>query len=160
MLPVVWFVHALYRRSGTSTWENRIWWVLWPALATAALGDAMSYWGVSLPGPAGRSLWGAGFGLVLLALLVALIATTAYAAISLRVLVVPRWAALLLLATVPMGRATIASITTYVPNASVAPMSLAWAAVGLWLLVTRPQVRAPLVVPGNDSGVPQATVEE
>jgi hypothetical protein len=135
MLPVVRYVHARYRQLSDSKWENRTWRVLWVALIVATVADAVSYWGVSLPGPIGASLWGGGFGVEILAMLIVLVATTVYGIVSARVHVVPLWASLLLSAIIPIGIAMLAGVITYVPNAVVVPMSFIWAAIGVWVLV-------------------------
>jgi hypothetical protein len=134
MLPIVRYVHDRYRRSSDSKWEGRTWRVLWVALIVATVADAVSYWGISLPGPVGESLWGGGFGVEILAMLVVLVATTVYGIVSARLHVMPLWASLLLAAIVPIGVVTLVSVTTYVPNAVVVPMSIIWAMIGVWAL--------------------------
>jgi hypothetical protein len=134
MLPIVRYVHVRYRQSSHSKWEDRTWRVLWVALIVATVADAVSYWGISLPGQVGDSLWGGGFGVEILAMLVVLVATTVYGIVSLRLHVTPLWASVPLAAIIPIGVATLVSVTTYVPNAVVVPMSIIWAAVGVWVL--------------------------
>ena len=140
MLPIVSYVHDRFRQSADSKWERRTWRVLWVALIVATVGDAVSYWGISLPGPVGDALWGGGFGVEILAMLVVLPATTVYGLVSVRIRVVPLWASLLLAAIIPIGVVTLASVTTYVPNAVVVPMSIIWASIGVWVL-TGPRTR-------------------
>jgi len=134
MLPIVRYVHVRYQQSFDSTWEGRTWRVLWVAFIVAAVADAVSYWGISLPGQLGDSLWGGGFGVEILAVLVVLVATTVYGLVSIRLQVVPLWASVLFAAIIPIGVATLGGVTTYVPNAIVVPMSIIWAAVGVWVL--------------------------
>lgn len=135
MLPIVRYVHVRFQQSSDSRWEGRSWRVLWVVLIVATVADAVSYWGVSVPGRLGESLWGGGFGVEILAVLVALAATTVYGLISIRLRVVPLPASIALAAIIPIGAATLVGITTYVPNAVVVPMSIIWAAVGIWVLV-------------------------
>lgn len=136
MLPIVRYVHVRYQQSSYSKWEGRTWRVLWVALIVVTVADAVSYWGVSLPGPLGDSLWGGGFGVEILATLVVLVSTTVYGLVSIRLRAVPLWASIPLTAIIPICIATLASVTTYVPNGVVVPMSLIWAAIGIWVLAT------------------------
>jgi len=134
MLPIVRYVHVRFQGSNDSKWERRVWRVLWVSLIVATAADAVSYWGISVPGQLGESLWGGGFGVEILAVVVLLLATTIYGLVSLKRRVVPRWASVLLAAIIPVGIATLAVVTTYVPNAVIVPMSLIWAGVGAWVL--------------------------
>ena len=134
MLPTVRYVHVQFQHSHDSVWERRIWRVLWVSLIVATVADAVSYWGVSIPGPLGESLWGGGFGVEILAVLVLLVATTTYGLVSMRLRVVPPWASVLLAAIIPIGIATLVGVTSYVPNAVVVPMSLVWASIGVWVI--------------------------
>lgn len=147
MLPIVRYVHVRFQQSSDSRWERRIWRVLWVALIVATVADAVSYWGISLPGQVGQALWGGGFGVEILAVLVVLVSTTMYGLVSIRLRVVPLWASFLLAAIIPIGIATLAGVTTYVPNAVVVPMSIIWAAVGAWVLA----------VGGNRSNRPEVS---
>jgi len=142
MLPVVRYVHGMNKEQSGSRWEARTWRVMWVALIVAGVGDAISYWGISLPDPIGNSLWGGGFLVEILAVLVVLIATTLYGIVGIRLHVLPLWASVLLTAIFPIVVMTLATITTYAPNAVVVPLSIIWAAVGAWLLVTGPERRA------------------
>ena len=144
MLPMVRYVHVRYRQSSDSKLEGRTWRVLWVTLIVATVADAVSYWGISLPGQLGDSLWGGGFGVEILAVLVVLVASTVYGAVSIRLRVVPLWASVLLAAIIPVAVATLVGVTTYVPNAVVVPMSIIWAAVGVWVLAT-PQKQLALL---------------
>jgi hypothetical protein len=141
MLPIVRYVHVLQSGSPVPKWERRTWRVLWIALITAAVGDGVSYWGISVPDPVGEFLWGGGFMVEILAMLVVLASTTLYGIISMRIRLIPMWASVLLTAIVPIGIGTLAIVTDYVPNAIVVPMSIIWAMLGAWVL-TR-QVEQP-----------------
>lgn len=142
MLPIVRYVHGLHRDSATPKWERRTWRVLWVALILAAVGDAVSYWGQSLPGQLGSSLWGGGFGAEILAMLVVLASTTVYGIVLIRLRRIPLWSSVLITLTFPIGIATLLAITDYLPNAIVVPMSMIWAAIGVWLLVRPERQRA------------------
>ena len=138
MLPIVRYVHVLQSTSATSAWERRTWRVLWIALIVAAIGDGMSYWGISLPEPVGDFLWGGGFPVEILAMLVVLVTTTIYGIVSIRIRVIPLWSAVLLTAIIPIGWFSLAGLTFYLPNGVVVPMSIIWASIGAWVLVARP----------------------
>ena len=138
MLPIVRYVHVLQSPSATSAWERRTWRVLWIALIVAAVGDGLSYWGISLPEPVGDVLWRGGFMVEVLAMLVVLISTTIYGIASIRLHVIPVWAAWLVAATIPIGITSLVLLTSYLPNAVVVPMSIIWAAIGAWVLVSEP----------------------
>jgi hypothetical protein len=142
MLPVVRYVHGLHPEEPRSKWEARTWRVMWVALIVAGVGDAISYWGISLPDPVGHSLWGGGFLVEILAMLVVLGATTLYGIVGLRQRVLPLWASVLLTAIVPIGVLTLAIVTTYVPNAVVVPLSIIWAAIGVWVLAEERRQRS------------------
>ena len=137
MLPIVRYVHLLQSESRRSERERKIWRVLWIALITAAVGDGISYWGISLPDPLGEFLWRGGFIVETLAMLVVLGSTTFYGIISIRMRVMPVWAAALLVAIIPIGIGTLVFVTNYVPNAVVVPMSMVWAMIGVWVLARR-----------------------
>jgi hypothetical protein len=137
MLPIVRYVHVLQSTPATSAWERRTWRVLWVSLIVAAVGDGMSYWGVSLPEP-GDILWGAGFMVELLTLPVVLVSTTVYGIVSIRIRVIPIWSAVLLTAIIPILWFSLAGLTWYLPNGVVVPMSIIWASIGAWVLVARP----------------------
>jgi len=134
MLPIVRYVHNLQSDSAPSKWERRTWRVLWVALIFATIGDAVSYWGISLPGEIGELLWGGGFAVEILAMFVVLASTTAYGILSIRLSVIPLWSSILITLTLPIGVATLVTITSYVPNAIVVPMSMVWATFGVWVL--------------------------
>ena len=136
LLPIVRNVHVRYQQSSESKWERRTWRVLWVALIVATVADAVSYWGISLPGPLGESLWGGGFGVEILAVLAVLVSTTLYGLVSLRLRVVPLWASIPLAGIIPICVAILSGVTTYVPNGVVVPMSLIWASIGIWVLAT------------------------
>lgn len=135
MMPIVRFVHTAHAAQTSGRWEGRIWRVLWIALLGACIGDAVSYWGISVPGDAGQVMWRLGFAAEIVAVLTLLVATTFYGVAALRVRFLPRWGSALLIAVVPIGVLTVMSVTTYVPNAVVVPMSLIWASIGVWLLL-------------------------
>jgi hypothetical protein len=136
MLPVVRYVHRLNVEQSGSKWEARTWRVMWVGLIVAGVGDAVSYWGISLPDPVGHSLWGGGFLVEILAMLVVMGATTVYGILGLRLRVLPLWSSLLLTGFVPIAVMTLAAVTTYVPNAVVVPLSIIWAATGVWVLAS------------------------
>ena len=137
MLPIVRYVHALHTESSVSAWESRIWRILWLALITAAVGDGISYWGISVPDPVGDVLWRGGFLVEGLALLVALMSTTAYGVVMLQARLVPIWVSALIAAVIPLGIGTLVGVTDYLPNAFVVPMSIVWAILGAWVLMTQ-----------------------
>ena len=102
MVPIVKLVHGLNAGSDKAgRLEKWSWRVMYVALLVAALGDFTSYWGISLPGSLGETLWVAGFGVEILAFLVMIVATTVYGVVSLRLRVIPIWASALLIATIP-----------------------------------------------------------
>ena len=136
MLPIVQYVHVLQGTSVTSAWELRTWRVMWVALAAAAIGDGMSYWGVSLPETIGEFLLGSGFAVEMLSILVVLAAMTIYGVVAIRIRVIPMWSAVLLTAIVPIVLFTLVGLTFYVPNGVVVPMSIIWASIGASVLVT------------------------
>jgi hypothetical protein len=142
MLPVVRYVHGLTKEQSGSKWEARTWRVMWIGLIVAGVGDAVSYWGISLPDPVGHSLWGGGFAIEILAMLVVMGATTVYGIVGLRLRVLPIWSSLLLMAFVPIAVLTVATVTTYAPNAVVVPLSIIWAAIGVWVLATERRQRS------------------
>ena len=137
MLPIVRYVHVLQSPSATSGWEHRTWRVLWVSLIVAAVGDGMSYWGLSLPEP-GDILGGVGWMVELLTLFVVLAATTVYGIVSIRIRVIPIWSAVLLTAIIPILWFSLAGLTWYLPDGFVVPMSIIWASIGAWVLVTSP----------------------
>jgi hypothetical protein len=138
MLPIVRYVHILQSTSATSSWERRTWRVLWVSLIVAAVGDAMSYWAISLPEPVGEFFWGGGFMVETLTLFVVLASTTVYVIVSIRIRVIPIWSAVLLTAIIPILWFSLAGLTWYLPNGVVVPMSIIWASIGAWVLVARP----------------------
>ncbi|MDC3332093.1 hypothetical protein OAV42_01190 [Ilumatobacter sp.] len=137
MLPIVRYVHVLQSTSA-SAWERRTWRVLWISLIVAAVGDAMSYWAVSLPEPVGEFLWGGGFFFEMQAMLVVLATTSIYGIVSIRIRVIPIWSAVLLTAIIPIVFFSLVGLTFYVPNGVVVPMSIIWAAIGAWVLIATP----------------------
>lgn len=143
MLPIVRYVHLLQSGSPLPKWERRTWRILWIALIAATVGDGLSYWGISVPDPVGEELWGGGFLIEILALLVVLASTTVYGIISIRIRVIPLWASVLLSAIVPIAVGTVAVVADYVPNGFVVPMSIIWAAVGAWVLTGRVEQPRP-----------------
>ena len=141
MLPIVRYVHVLQSTPATSAWERRTWRVLWVSLIVAAVGDGMSYWGLSLPEP-GDILGGVGWMVELLTLFVVLVSTTVYGIVSIRVRVIPIWSAVLLTAIIPILWFSLAGLTWYLPNGVVVPMSIIWASIGMWVLVAKPATPA------------------
>lgn len=143
MVPIVRLVHERYRsRGGDSRWELWIWRVMWASLIIAAIGDFTSYWGVSLPGAIGDVPWSVGFMVEMLAALVLLLSATLYGLVSLRLRVVPLWASVLLIAVIPLAILTLSNVVEYIPNGFVLPLSITWAAVGVWMLVQTREVVA------------------
>jgi hypothetical protein len=138
MLPIVRYVHVLQSTSATSAWERRTWRVLWVSLIVAAVGDAMSYWAISLPDPVGEFFWGAGFMVELLTLFVVLASTTVYGIVAIRIRVIPLWSAVLLTVLVPILWFSLAGLTWYLPNGVLVPMSIIWASIGAWVLIAKP----------------------
>ena len=135
MTPIVRLVHQRYRADGgTSRWELRTWRVMWSSLLVCAVADFASYWGISVPGPAGEGLWGAGFLVELIASASLLASTTLYGAISLRVNIVPVWTSLLLAAVIPLAVVMLGIVVDYIPNGYAVPLSTIWAAYGVTLL--------------------------
>ena len=155
MLPIVRYVHVLQHKSATSAWERRTWRVLWIALIVAAAGDAVSYWGISLPGLVGDVLWVGGFQVEILAMIVVLVSTTIYGIVSIRIRVIPIWSAILLTATIPIGVITFAGLASYVPNAVVVPMSIIWASIGAWVLLSKPTT--PVTTPSYSQSAASET---
>ena len=143
MLPIIRYVHLLQSGSPLPKWERRTWRVLWISLIAAAIGDGASYWGISVPDPLGQELWGWGFVIEILALLVVLASTTVYGIISIRIRVVPLWASALLSAIVPIAVGTVVFVADYVPNGFVVPMSIIWATVGVWVLIRHVEQLTP-----------------
>ena len=137
MLPIVRYAHVLQSTPATSAWERRTWRVLWVSLIVAAVGDAMSYWGLSLPESV-DILGGVGWMVELLTLFVVLGATTVYGIVSIRIRVIPIWSAVLLTAIIPILWFSLAGLTWYLPNGVVVPMSIIWASIGAWVLIARP----------------------
>jgi hypothetical protein len=138
MLPIVRYVHVLQSTPVTSVWERRTWRVLWVSLIVAAVGDGMSYWGISLPDPVGEFLWGGGFMVELLTLFVVLVSTTVYGIVSIRIRVIPLWSAVLMTAIIPILWFSLAGLTWYLPNGVVVPLSIIWASIGAWVLIAKP----------------------
>jgi hypothetical protein len=71
-----------------------------------------------------------------LTLFVVLAATTIYGIVSIRIHVIPLWSAVLLTAIIPILWFSLAGLTWYLPNGVVVPMSIIWAAIGVWVLAT------------------------
>lgn len=139
MLPIVRYVQVLHRESSLSKLEPNVWRFMWIALITAAVGDGVSYWGISVPDPVGQVLWRGGFLIEALALLVVLVSTTVYGIVSMRTRLIPIWASILLTAVIPIGVGTLVVVSDYLPNAFVVPMSIIWALVGAWVLISHVQ---------------------
>lgn len=138
MVPIVRLIHERFLRGRSSRWELWTWRLMWASLLVAAAGDFASYWGVSVPGPVGASLWGGGFGVELLAAAVLLVSTTIYGIVSLRLRILPVWASILLIAVIPLAILTLGNVVAYIPNGFAVPLSIIWALIGVWLLL-RPQ---------------------
>ncbi len=144
MMPLLLHVHDRYRSGGgASRWELRTWRVMWLSLCANAVGDFVSYWGVSVPGPVGEVLWGGGFFIELLASAALLASTTLYGGLSLRVHILPMWTSLALVAVIPSALVMLAVVVEYIPNGYALPLSFAWAAYGVTLLVSPGSPLAP-----------------
>ena len=142
MVPIVRLMHQRFLRGGSSRWELWTWRFMWASVLAAAAGDFASYWGVSLPGPVGDSLWIGGFGVELLAAAVLLVSTTAYGIVSLRLRILPVWASILLIALIPLAILTLGNVVAYIPNGFAVPLSITWALIGVWLLLHPQEVVA------------------
>ena len=101
---------------------------------TAVVADFVEYWSLSIPGELGDLLARIGFVVELNAVGVLLFASAVYGSAAARFGVLPRWAARTLVAMPVVAYYTGNSIVAYVPNAFVVPLSLAWAAIGIWLI--------------------------
>jgi hypothetical protein len=55
---------------------------------------------------------------------------------------VPGWASILLIAVIPLAVVTLANIVAYIPNGYPVPLSVVWAAIGVWVLRRPAEVRA------------------
>jgi hypothetical protein len=97
------------------------------AVVAALVGDFASYWGVSLTGRLGQLLWGGGFVLEMLALLVLMVGMAVYGVAAARTGRVSRTVGALLSGAVLAVIPTVVFVTNYVPNGIVLPLSLAWA---------------------------------
>ncbi len=143
MVPIVRHVHRRYRSGGGETrWELWPWRLMYGSLLVAVAADFASYWGISLPGPVGDALWGAGFGIELLASALLLVSTTVYGVVSMRLRVVPMWASLLLIGVIPMAILVLANLAAYAPNGYAVPLSIVWALIGGWALFQPEEVMA------------------
>ena len=137
MIPVIRAVRPSSQPGGwTTRLSLRSWRVVHGAAWVAAVGDSMSYWGVSVPGAVGDSLWGFGFVVEILALLTLLVSTIVFSVSAWRGRVVPTWAGMLLLLAVLAVVPVNAYVTSYAPNSVVVPLSIAWAAIGVRLWIT------------------------
>lgn len=96
---------------------------MWSSLIVSAVADFVSYWGVSVPGPAGEALWSGGFVFEMTASAVLLVSTTMYGAISLRLQIVPVWTALCLVAVIPLAVVSLGIVVAYIPNGYAVPLS-------------------------------------
>jgi hypothetical protein len=137
MIPVI---RAVRPRNQGSGWTSRVsvwsWWAVHGATWVAAAADFTSYWGYSVPGTVGDRLWGLGFGVELLALLtlflsIIVFSLSAWRGRALAVSV----ASLLLLAVLAVVPVNL-YVTRYAPNSLVVPLSMAWAVIGVRLLVS------------------------
>jgi hypothetical protein len=102
-------------------------WAMWGAVLAALVGDFASYWGVSLSGPLGERLWGGGFLLEMLALLVLMISMAVYGVAAAAAGRIGASSGALLSGAVIAVVPTVVFLTDYVPNGIVLPLSLAWA---------------------------------
>lgn len=135
IVPIVRLTHERYLRRGASRWERWTWRFMWASLLVAAAGDFASYWGVSVPGPAGEALWSGGFGVELIAAAMLLVSTTVYGIVSRRLRILPVWASIMLIAVIPLAILMLGNVVAYIPNGYAVPLSITWAAVGVWLLL-------------------------
>ena len=103
--------------------------VLWVAVAA----DFVTYWGMSVPGSVGETLWVTSFMIELLALAALLLSTAIYGIAAARAGYVawPIGATLTgsVIAVVP----TLLFVTAYIPNGVVLPISAAWAILAVWM---------------------------
>ena len=145
MLPLALAIHRRYVASGgAGRLERWTWRALWWGLLLAALGDAASYWGLSLPGSVGRALWGNGFALETIATALLLLpGVTGYAWGLLVWPHLPRWSGLILLTWIPAAALTLLYLSAYLPNAVIAPLALSWALVGLRMTCSAKPTLAP-----------------
>jgi hypothetical protein len=102
-------------------------WAICGAVVAALMGDFASYWGVSLTGRLGELLWGGGFLLEMLALVVLMVGMVVYGVAAARAGRVSRAVGALLSGAVIAVVPTVVFVTDYVPNGIVLPLSLAWA---------------------------------
>jgi hypothetical protein len=102
---------------------------MYAALWGALVGDFASYWGVSIPGPLGEVLWGGGYMVEMVALLVFLVAMAVYGVAAARAGHMTWTVGALLSGAVIAVIPTVVFVTNYFPNGVVLPLSGAWA---LW----------------------------
>lgn len=136
MLPIVRLVHRAYREAGgTRRGELWSWRAMYAALLVALVGDVIAYWALSIPGANGDGIAGAGFAIEVAAMVTLLVATAVYAVVAGRYRVLPRWGGWLFVATVPVAWLSGIYVVSYFPNAFVVPLSVGWAAIGIWLFI-------------------------
>jgi hypothetical protein len=136
MLPIVRLVHVAYRDAGGSRRvELWSWRAMYVALLVALVGDVIAYWALSIPGAIGDSIAGAGFVIEVAAMVTLLVATAVYAVVAGGCQVLPRWAGWLFVATVPVAWLSGIYVVSYFPNAFVVPLTVSWAAIGIWLAI-------------------------
>ncbi len=153
MMPLTLAVHRRYVASGgEARLERWTWRALWWGLLCAALGDFISYWGMSAPGTVGTVLWSNGFAIEVLAILLLLLpGMTGYAVGLLVWPHLPWWSGLMLLTWIPVSVLILVYVSEYVPNAVVAPLAIIWALIGLWMAGSARSVRPLLTEPNRDT---------
>lgn len=159
MLPIARLVHRAYREAGGSRpGELWSWRAMYFALLVALVGDVIAYWALSIPGATGDAIAGAGFAIEVVGMITLLVANAAYAVIAGRYRVMPRWGGWMFVAIVPVAWLSGIHVVSYIPNAFVVPLSVGWAAIGIWLYfgVDDEDVRWPMPIdsqPGEGVGV-------
>jgi hypothetical protein len=109
--------------------------VLYQALWVALVADFVSYWGVSVPGSFGETLWGAGFMIEMLALVALMVSTAIYGVAAARAGYLAWPMGALMFGSVIAVAPSLLFITGYIPNGVVLPLSAAWAVLAVWMYV-------------------------
>jgi hypothetical protein len=106
------------------------------SLLLACLSDFVSY-GLGI---FSDLLWSYGFGVELISLLGVLLSTLLYGVSLLRLRILPAWAGWLLMTAALLMPVMVVEqvLIAYWPNGPVLPISLAWAILGIYMLMTRP----------------------
>lgn len=137
MIPVVRHLHAAHLATDRSgTFELWPWRAIHGALFVGGVGDFVAYWGVSIPSFVGNVVAALGFMPEILAILTLLLATPVYGIASWRIGVLPKWVCVLLMLSLPAAILMLSTVSDYVPTSPIAPLSLIWAAIAIWLGAT------------------------